>query len=63
MIETPAKSRIRRIRGPRVTSREALGLRQLGISVEATADVLEGLAGLAQRAWASGRRLYCWWAL
>ncbi|WP_055600621.1 hypothetical protein [Streptomyces aureus] len=38
-------------------------LRQVGISVEATAGVLEALAGLARRARASGRRLYCWWAL
>lgn len=38
-------------------------LLQTGISVEAAADVLKGLAGLARRAQASGRRLYCWWAL
>lgn len=38
-------------------------LRQIGISVEATAEVLEALAGLAQRARASDQRLYCWWAL
>lgn len=38
-------------------------LRQIGIKVEATAEVLEALAGLAQRARASDRRLYCWWAL
>ncbi|MCX5231129.1 hypothetical protein ABZY16_35225 [Streptomyces sp. NPDC006553] len=38
-------------------------LRQIGIGVEPTADVLEALAGLARRARASGRRLYCWWAL
>jgi hypothetical protein len=38
-------------------------LRQTGISVEETAAVLKDLAGLAQRAQASGRRLYCWWAL
>jgi hypothetical protein len=38
-------------------------LRQLGISVEVTLDVLEALAGLAQRAQASGQRLYCWLAL
>ncbi|MEU6705631.1 hypothetical protein [Streptomyces wuyuanensis] len=37
-------------------------LRQIGISVEATADVLEALAGLAPRARASDQRLYCWWA-
>lgn len=38
-------------------------LRQTGITVEVTADVLEALAGLAQRARASNQRLYCWWAL
>ncbi|WP_031079776.1 hypothetical protein [Streptomyces sp. NRRL S-118] len=38
-------------------------LRQVGITGEATADVLEALAGLAQRARVSGWRLYCWWAL
>ncbi|MGW6985714.1 hypothetical protein ACWGE1_40700 [Streptomyces sp. NPDC054932] len=38
-------------------------LRQIGISVEATGEVLEALSGLAQRARASDRRLYCWWAL
>ncbi|WP_079174564.1 hypothetical protein [Streptomyces mirabilis] len=38
-------------------------LRQIGINVEFTAGVLEALAGLAQRAQASGQRLYCWWAL
>ncbi|MGW6949116.1 hypothetical protein [Streptomyces xanthophaeus] len=38
-------------------------LRQIGIGVEATAEVLESLAGLARRARASDRRLYCWWAL
>ncbi|MFD3938434.1 hypothetical protein ACFWSF_27410 [Streptomyces sp. NPDC058611] len=38
-------------------------LRQLGISVEVTVDVLEALAGLARRARASGLRLYCWLAL
>lgn len=38
-------------------------LRQIGISVEAAAEVLEALAGLAQRAQASDQRLYCWWAL
>lgn len=38
-------------------------LRQIGIRVEVTADVLEALAGLAQRARASDQRLYCWWAL
>jgi hypothetical protein len=38
-------------------------LRQIGISVEFTAGVLEALAGLAQRARTSGQRLYCWWAL
>ncbi|MGW4196242.1 hypothetical protein [Streptomyces sp. NPDC005004] len=38
-------------------------LRQLGMSVEVTAGVLEALAGLARRAHASGRHLYCWWAL
>ncbi|MFE6052534.1 hypothetical protein ACFQ6N_17410 [Kitasatospora sp. NPDC056446] len=38
-------------------------LRQLGISAEDTLDVLEALAGLAQRARASDQRLYCWWAL
>ncbi|MFJ6837168.1 hypothetical protein [Streptomyces sp. NPDC091209] len=38
-------------------------LRQIGISVESTAGVLEALAGLAQRARTSGQRLYCWWAL
>ncbi len=36
-------------------------IRQL--SVEVTVDVLEALAGLAQRARASGLRLYCWLAL
>ncbi|MEW2287514.1 hypothetical protein [Streptomyces sp. NPDC047841] len=39
------------------------GLRQTAATVEDTAAVLEDLAGLAQRAQASGRRLYCWWAL
>ncbi|WP_327129945.1 hypothetical protein [Streptomyces sp. NBC_01727] len=38
-------------------------LRQIRISVEVTTDVLNGLVGLAQRAQASGQRLYCWWAL
>ncbi|WP_338894376.1 hypothetical protein WBG99_00540 [Streptomyces sp. TG1A-60] len=38
-------------------------LRQIRISVEVSADVLKGLVGLAQRAQASGQRLYCWWAL
>ncbi|MFJ2931239.1 hypothetical protein ACIO8G_00560 [Streptomyces sp. NPDC087219] len=38
-------------------------LRQIGIGVEATADVLEALAGPTRRALASDRRLYCWWAL
>ncbi|MFJ9736610.1 hypothetical protein [Streptomyces sp. NPDC101166] len=38
-------------------------LRQTGISVESTTGVLQALAGLAQRAHTSGRRLYCWWAL
>ncbi|WP_203691748.1 hypothetical protein [Streptomyces sp. SID12488] len=38
-------------------------LRQLGISVEVTVEVLEELAGLTQRALASGLRLYCWLAL
>ncbi|MGA5069091.1 hypothetical protein ACPB9E_35885 [Streptomyces exfoliatus] len=38
-------------------------LRQIRISVEVAADVLKGLVGLAQRARASGQRLYCWWAL
>ncbi|MET8630720.1 hypothetical protein ABZW30_44730 [Kitasatospora sp. NPDC004669] len=38
-------------------------LRQIGVNVEVTADVLEALAGLAQRAQASDQRLYCWWAL
>ncbi|MFD6548666.1 hypothetical protein ACN6K9_002182 [Streptomyces sp. SAS_267] len=38
-------------------------LRQIGISVEVTAGVLEALAGLAQRAHTSGQQLYCWWAL
>lgn len=38
-------------------------LRQIGISAEATANVLEALAGLAQRAQASDQLLYCWWAL
>ncbi|POX62788.1 hypothetical protein C3492_13920 [Streptomyces sp. Ru62] len=38
-------------------------LRQMGISVEDTAAVLEALAALAQRAQASDQRLYCWWAL
>ncbi|MEV5842223.1 hypothetical protein AB0M32_09635 [Streptomyces sp. NPDC051985] len=37
-------------------------LEQLGMSVEVTAEILEELAGLAQRAQASGQRLYCWWA-
>jgi hypothetical protein len=35
-------------------------LRQLGISVEVTVEILEELAGLAQRALASRQRLYCW---
>jgi hypothetical protein len=38
-------------------------LRQMRIGAEVAADVLKGLAGLAQRARASGHRLYCWWAL
>ncbi|MFJ6543527.1 hypothetical protein ACIQMP_23170 [Streptomyces sp. NPDC091385] len=38
-------------------------LRQIGMSVEVMAGVLEVLAGLARRAHASNRRLYCWWAL
>ncbi|MER7815464.1 hypothetical protein [Streptomyces sp. NPDC096153] len=38
-------------------------LRQIGIRVEATTDVLAALAGLAQRAQTSDQRLYCWWAL
>ncbi|MGW2823099.1 hypothetical protein ACWC24_19240 [Streptomyces sp. NPDC001443] len=38
-------------------------LRRWEISVEATAGILEALTGLAQRAQASGRRLYCWWSL
>ncbi|MER5728934.1 hypothetical protein ABT084_11450 [Streptomyces sp. NPDC002138] len=38
-------------------------LRQIRIGVEVAADVLKALAGLAQRARASGQRLYCWWAL
>jgi hypothetical protein len=38
-------------------------LRQIGIRVEVTADVLAALAGLAQRAQASGQRLCCWWAV
>jgi len=38
-------------------------LRQLGISVEVTVEILEELAGLAQRALASRMRLYCWLAL
>ncbi|MEU6882926.1 hypothetical protein [Streptomyces sp. NPDC046712] len=38
-------------------------LRQIGLRVEVTADVLGALAGLAQRAQACGQRLYCWWAL
>ncbi|MFD8736049.1 hypothetical protein ACFV06_14190 [Streptomyces sp. NPDC059618] len=37
-------------------------LRQIGISVEDTTGVLQALAGLAQRANAAGRQLYCWWA-
>lgn len=38
-------------------------LRQIGIRVEATTDVLAALAGLARRAQASDQRLHCWWAL
>ncbi|QEU88995.1 hypothetical protein CP969_00660 [Streptomyces viridosporus T7A] len=38
-------------------------LRQLGISVDVTAGILKSLIGLAQRAQADGRRLYCWWSL
>ncbi|MFD4717423.1 hypothetical protein ACFWOY_00760 [Streptomyces sp. NPDC058423] len=38
-------------------------LRQIGIRVEATTDVLAALAGLARCAQASDQRLYCWWAL
>lgn len=38
-------------------------LRQIGIRVEVTADVLAALAGLAQRAQASGQRLCCRWAV
>ncbi|MER5719024.1 hypothetical protein [Streptomyces sp. NPDC002132] len=38
-------------------------LRQTGVSVESAIGCLQALAGLAQRAHASGRRLYCWWAL
>ncbi|MFE3881123.1 hypothetical protein ACFXPX_42910 [Kitasatospora sp. NPDC059146] len=38
-------------------------LRQIGVSVEVAAGVLDALAGLAQRAQASDQRLYCWWAL
>ncbi|MFF8275861.1 hypothetical protein ACF05T_07050 [Streptomyces lateritius] len=38
-------------------------LRQIGLSVQATAAALKALAGLAQRAQASDQRLYCWWAL
>jgi hypothetical protein len=38
-------------------------LRQMRIGAEIAVDVLKGLAGLAQRARASGQRLYCWWAL
>jgi hypothetical protein len=38
-------------------------LQQLGISVEVTVEILEELAGLAQRALASTMRLYCWLSL
>ncbi|MFG3015547.1 hypothetical protein ACGFZB_34930 [Streptomyces cinerochromogenes] len=38
-------------------------LRQIGISIEDAAAALRNLAGLAQRAQASGQRLYCWWTL
>jgi hypothetical protein len=38
-------------------------LRLDGISAEVTVGITEALAGLAQRAQASGRRLYCFWAL
>ncbi|MFB7910859.1 hypothetical protein ACFC1T_30930 [Kitasatospora sp. NPDC056076] len=38
-------------------------LRQIGVSVEVAAGVLDALAGLAQRAQASDQRLNCWWAL
>lgn len=38
-------------------------LQQIRIGAEVAADVLKGLAGLAQRARTSGQRLYCWWAL
>ncbi|GED89719.1 hypothetical protein TNCT6_68040 [Streptomyces sp. 6-11-2] len=38
-------------------------LRQMGISVEVTASLLENLAELAQRAQSNGLSLYCWWTL
>ncbi|MEV3993851.1 hypothetical protein AB0J57_33720 [Streptomyces sp. NPDC049837] len=38
-------------------------LRQIPVSAETAAGVLKSLAGLAQRARASGLRLYCWWSL
>ncbi|MCJ0869827.1 hypothetical protein [Streptomyces sp. AP-93] len=38
-------------------------LRQIQVGVEVAAEVLKGLAGLAQHAQASDQRLYCWWAL
>lgn len=38
-------------------------LRRLGLDSEATAGVLEALAGLARRSLSAGLRLYCWWAL
>ncbi|MET9723712.1 hypothetical protein [Streptomyces zaomyceticus] len=38
-------------------------LRHMGISSKDAAIVLKNLAGLAERAQASGQRLYCWWAL
>ncbi|MFJ3762175.1 hypothetical protein [Streptomyces sp. NPDC090080] len=38
-------------------------LQQTCTDAEYTADVLEALAALAQRAHASGRRLYCRWSL
>jgi hypothetical protein len=38
-------------------------LRMIGVDAETAAGVLAALAGLARRARASDRRLYCWWAL
>ena len=60
LLAAAAEDDLLRAAGPWSLTEELL---TIGFDTESAVGVLAALAGLARRAQASGRRLYCWWAL